>query len=149
MWVRHYQIGVLYSHNFSLGVYLFSKIVSEAARLLFPTHHYDPALLECHHQMKQDAPSGTALALGKAILEKWPTKTRLSHTSPANPEALSVSTLRVGHVPGTHTVVFDSSADRITCTHEAFNRQGFAEGAVLAAEWLHGKQGFFTFEDMF
>lgn len=149
MWVRHFQIGALYAPNFSIGVYLFSKIVSEASRLLYPARAYDPALFECHHRMKQDAPSGTALALGKAILEKWPSKSQLVHNPvAAKEEALPVTSLRVGHVPGIHQVFFDSPSDRITCTHESFNRRAFAEGAVSAAEWLKGKEGFFTLEDM-
>lgn len=136
-YVKKYQIGLLYSPNFSMGVQLFFKIVAEAASLIGPFESYDVGLLEEHHKHKLDRPSGTAKRLAEILTDRLQRK-----------EELSVASLRCGSIPGTHTVLFDSTVDTITLTHQAHNREGFAAGAVLAAEWLQGKQGFFTMDDM-
>jgi 4-hydroxy-tetrahydrodipicolinate reductase len=119
----------LASANFSLGVNLFYKIVAEAARLFAEYDEYDCAVWEAHHNQKADSPSGTALEIARAIVAETLAR------KPAGREP-SVSSTRVGSVPGTHTVFFDSPADTIELTHRARNREGFASGAVRALERL-------------
>lgn len=135
MLVEKYQIGMLYSPNFSIGVHLFLKLVREASSLL-ATEGYLPGGVEIHHKEKKDAPSGTAKALQSAVQRGG----RIQM-----PEFTS---LRVGKFPGTHTLYFDSDEDTITLTHAAKGREGFAIGAIRAAEWLNKKNGFFTIEDL-
>lgn len=130
--VDKYQIGFLYSPNFSLGVHLFLQVVEEAAKRYLAYSEYSVGGIELHHSEKKDAPSGTAKAIMEIIDKPC--------------EFVSV---RLGAIPGTHTVIFDSKADQITLQHEARSRESFAIGAVKAAEWLHGKKGFYTLEDMF
>lgn len=127
----------LYSPNFSIGVYLYQQILRYAATLFQPFEEYDVCGIEAHHSQKVDCPSGTAKALSKDILQHMP---RL--------HSFNFASIRCGHMPGTHTIQFDSLADTLTLSHQARNRQGFAEGALLAAEWLLNRQGFFSFEDM-
>lgn len=126
--VEQYQIGALYSPNFSIGVHQFLKLVREAGKF-FP--HYEVAGVEIHHSEKKDAPSGTARALADVLLQKPP-----------------FASIRLGKIPGTHTLYFDSIEDTITLTHTAKGREGFALGALRAAEWLETKKGFFTLEDI-
>jgi 4-hydroxy-tetrahydrodipicolinate reductase len=144
-------IGFLYASNFSLGVNLFFRIASDAARLIGRYPGYDVAIQETHHRRKADSPSGTALTLGSLVLQAFPAKSEIlpetSHGAPA-PERLHVTSTRVGSVPGMHTVLFDSEADTIELKHTARSRRGFALGALIAAEWLKGKHGFFTMQDV-
>jgi len=128
--------ALVYSANFSIGVNLFFKIVSEAAALFASYDQYDPFLLEYHHKFKKDVPSGTALVIAGLLRESYGERT---------PEAVAV---RAGHIPGIHEVGFDSEADTITLTHTARSREGFAAGAVLAAERIIGKQGVYEFPEL-
>lgn len=130
-------IGCLYSANFSIGVNLFIKMVEEAAKLMNHFDEYDVAGLEYHHKQKVDSPSGTAKMLTEALLKNGPRKKQCDFSS-----------VRCGSIPGTHTIVFDSPADTITLSHEARSREGFAKGAVTAAEWIQGKKGLFTINDL-
>lgn len=130
-------IGCLHSANFSLGVNLFMAIVAQAAQLIGPFDDYDVAGYECHHNQKLDAPSGTAKALTEVLLD---------HLSPK--KAFEFASIRCGSIPGTHTILFDSASDTITLTHQARNREGFARGAITAAEWLQNKQGWYTLQDL-
>jgi 4-hydroxy-tetrahydrodipicolinate reductase len=126
-------IGVVYGPNFSLGANLMLRLVAHGAELFSAFDEvYEPYLTEVHHRHKKDAPSGTALAL-KGILER------------TFESEIPVTALRVGQVPGTHTVGFESEADGIALTHAARTRSGFAEGALLAGEWIIRKKGFFEF----
>lgn len=134
--VKEAQIGVLYSPNFSIGINLLLSMVEHAAQLLAKFNEYDAAGIEAHHQQKKDSPSGTALLIAKKVEENMP---RI--------ERLPFSSVRCGSIPGTHTVLFDSPCDTISITHTARNREGFADGAVQAAEWLKGRQGLYTFEE--
>lgn len=124
--------GLVYGSNFSIGVNLMFKITRYASELFGQFSAYDPFIEEIHHKFKKDAPSGTALSL-KRIVE-----------AACGREVPTAST-RAGHVPGTHSVGFDSEADTLTITHAARSRAGFAEGAVLAAEWIRGRSGFYEF----
>lgn len=127
----------LYAPNFSIGIYLFQQIVNYAASLFQPCHDYDVSGVEYHHKQKRDTPSGTAKALTQNLLHHMPWL-----------QEFTFSSVRCGHIPGTHTLHFDSPNDTLTFTHQARNRQAFAEGALKAAEWLLPRKGFFTMEDM-
>jgi 4-hydroxy-tetrahydrodipicolinate reductase len=149
--VRDSQIGLLYAPNFSLGVQLFFRIVVHAGRLFNRFSDYDLWVHEIHHHQKLDSPSGTALALGKLLLNTVERKRELLTERPTKiaPQQLQISSTRVGSVPGTHIVGFDSLSDSLELTHTARNRSGFALGALAAAEWLvnKNKKGCFTMDD--
>ncbi len=148
---------LLHAANFSVGVNLFYRIVAEAARLVAEFDEYDTAVFESHHNQKVDSPSGTALDIAQRILANMPSKTRVvSDPFDRKPERdeLHVASVRVGSVPGTHTVWFDSPADTIELTHTVRTREGLAAGAVRAAEWLASDargaaSGVFTMQDVF
>lgn len=127
------------SSNFSIGVNMFYKIVEEAARLMAEYSDYDVAVWEAHHNQKADSPSGTALEVARRVMLGNTTKTEMVfdafHEKPKQNE-LHVSSTRIGSVPGTHTVFFDSQADSIELTHRARSREGFAKGSVVALEKL-------------
>jgi 4-hydroxy-tetrahydrodipicolinate reductase len=125
-----------YGANFSIGMNLFFRIVREAAALFARHSQYDPFLFEAHHKFKKDAPSGTALVIAKLMRESYGERA---------PDAVA---LRAGHIPGTHEVGFDSEADTITLSHTSRSREGFAAGAVLAAEKIIGKQGVYEFSEL-
>jgi 4-hydroxy-tetrahydrodipicolinate reductase len=143
--------GLLYSPNFSIGVNIVFRLVKAAAELMNKAPQYDPYIHELHHRQKVDSPSGTALKLGEILLSKMERKKRME-TQALNrridPEELHVSSTRVGTFAGTHTVGFDSDADLIEITHTAKTRRGFALGAVRAAQWLKGRKGVFTMDDV-
>lgn len=149
--VSRANVGLLYSPNFSIGVNLFFQIVSAAADLINGFADYDVGMIESHHNQKADSPSGTAQMIARQLLQRISRKKQIIHNLESGavpPDAIHVASLRCGAIPGTHSVVFDSRADTITLTHEARNREGFALGAVLAAEWLTGKKGIYTLNDM-
>lgn len=125
--------GFLHGPNFSIGVNLFFETVRLAADAA--CHGYSGQIFERHHQQKKDAPSGTALVLQKLVKEKSGTE-------------LEITSFREGDVVGLHEVILDSPNDRIYLCHDAKSRHGYAEGAVLAAEWLSGKKGFYEFKDI-
>ena len=139
--------GFLYASNFSIGVNLFFKINTLVAKLM-KSHQedYQPSLEEIHHIHKLDAPSGTALSLADSVLNESSFKEwELDGNSKTK---LNIHSKREGEVPGTHTVKYTSSIDEISLKHEAFGRDGFALGAVIAAEWLMGKKGVFGMKDV-
>jgi 4-hydroxy-tetrahydrodipicolinate reductase len=145
------NVGLLYASNFSIGMQLFIRIVSAAAKLFGAYDSYDVAVHETHHRLKKDAPSGTALTLAHAILESFPEKTTIvtgNKEGSFQTNELHVSSQRLGAVPGIHSVIFDGAADTVELRHTIRNRRGLAEGALLAARWIHGKKGIFTIEDM-
>lgn len=149
--VKEKKIGFLYSANFSLGVNIYSQVVMDAAHLFEKHSEYDVAIQEVHHRGKSDSPSGTALSLGATILQTLRRKSELMNEAPHDalkPTQLHVSSTRVGTVMGKHTVIFDSESDTVELVHTAKNRQGFALGAIVAAEWLKGKKGFYTMRDV-
>lgn len=141
------NIGYLYGPNFALGVHIFYRIVAAATRLVNPVDDYDILGFEAHHRRKKDSPSGTALAVAQVILANSARKKRLVTERldrAIEPDELHFASVRGGSLPGTHTVMLDSAADTIEITHTARTRGGFALGAVMAAEWLHKRKGFFS-----
>jgi 4-hydroxy-tetrahydrodipicolinate reductase len=146
---------VVYGANYSIGVNLFYRIAAEAARLMDAFPQYDVGGYEIHHNQKGDSPSGTAKALAKIVMGNMERKTALCADTLAErkpePGELHFASLRMGSVPGTHALVFDSAADTIELRHTARSREGFARGAVLAAEWLiaSGRRGLIPVEEMY
>jgi 4-hydroxy-tetrahydrodipicolinate reductase len=127
--------ALIFGANFSIGVNLFYKVAEYAAELFAKFPEYEAFIEEQHHSRKKDAPSGTALKL-KDVVEK--------HVHVGD-----IAATRAGNMPGTHRLGFDSAADQILLEHTARNREGFALGALKAAEWLIGKKGFFEFGQLF
>ena len=150
-WTEEGQNGVLYAPNFSLGVALVTRALRAIVPLVDRLEGYDPWVHEVHHTGKVDSPSGTALHLADVLLGGLSRKTRLEtetqHGAIA-PEALHVTSARAGHVFGEHTVALDSAVDQITIHHRAKDRRAFAAGAVRGAEWIRGRSGLFTLDDM-
>lgn len=137
-----------YASNYSVGVNLMFKVNSLLAKLMEPFEQYDVTVDEIHHTAKVDAPSGTAVTLAEGILDGVSRKERWVLGASIVPEELNVGAVRRSVVPGTHNVVWDSAVDEITLSHRAKSRAGFAEGAVLAAEFLVGKKGCFGMDDL-
>lgn len=127
--------ALVYGANFSIGVNLFYRLTSEAAKLFAAVEGYEPFIEEAHHNRKRDAPSGTALKLRDIMSEHLPGD-------------ISTASTRAGYIPGTHRVGFDSEPDQILLTHTARSRQGFAAGALLAAHWIIGRKGTFEFSEV-
>jgi 4-hydroxy-tetrahydrodipicolinate reductase len=157
--VRAAGSALLWASNFSLGVNLFYRIAAFAARLADPFPEYDVAGYEVHHNKKADSPSGTAKTLAELVIKNMGRKTTAVYEMldrPPRPEELHYASLRLGAVPGVHTLILDSPADSIEITHSARNREGLARGALLAARWLvragqdggKARQGVFTMDDV-
>ena len=137
----------IYASNFSLGVNIFFELNKHLAKMMKNLTDYNVDLEEIHHTQKQDAPSGTAITLAEGILENsaydsW----GLAPLKDTN--KLAITAKRIDAVPGTHTVNYDSEVDSIALSHTAHNREGFGLGAVVAAEWIIGKTGVFTMNDV-
>jgi 4-hydroxy-tetrahydrodipicolinate reductase len=147
------ETAFLHSSNFSPGVNILFRLNSILAAMMNRYPDYDPYIEEAHHRHKKDAPSGTALSLAHDLIDGLDRKTSWEYAGFAQrpPEAseLSIGVTRAGEIIGKHAVAYRSEIEEIRISHEAFNRRGFALGAVLAAEWLQGKQGFFTFAEIF
>lgn len=140
------KTAFLYGSNFSLGVNLFFALNEKLAQMMAPFEDYSCQLEEIHHTHKKDAPSGTAITLAEGIIENskfnaW----KLDETMGEN---LGIFALRQDEVPGTHSVFYKSEVDEIEIKHTAYNRNGFALGAIIAAEWILGKQGNFSMKDV-
>lgn len=155
-WLKQYDEAVqkchdkngafIYSSNFSLGVNLFFEINQKLAQLMRPFSNFRVSMEEIHHTQKLDAPSGTALSLAQGILENsnyidW-------SMEKANENTILIDVKRIDQVPGTHRVFYQSEVDTIELSHIAHNRDGFALGAVIAAEWLADKKGVFTMKEV-
>ncbi|MFP4527005.1 MAG: 4-hydroxy-tetrahydrodipicolinate reductase [Candidatus Kapaibacterium sp.] len=141
--------GLVWASNFSIGMRMFFRLTRLAAKMADRAEEYDVWLHEMHHSRKKDAPSGTAVSLGKIMLEEIRRKEYLStECGPAEPGALGISSGRGGNVPGTHTIYMDSPEDTIELTHRARSRAGFARGAIRAAQWIHGRRGFHEFDEV-
>ncbi len=136
----------IYASNFSIGVNLFFNLNEQLAQLMAPYKEYIPEIEEIHHTEKKDAPSGTAITLAEGLLkyasiDEWALETD-------NSDVLNISAKRIDDVKGTHTIDYVSKIDTLSITHEAHTRDGFALGAILAAEWLIDKKGIFTMKDV-
>ena len=144
-------IGALWSANLSLGVHLYLRLVEAAADLADRLDEYDVWVTELHHANKVDSPSGTARRIGEVLLERIARKRavvteRLDRRR--RPDEIHIASARGGAVNYAHTVGLDSESDTITLTHSARDRQGYARGAVAAAEWVRGRRGLHTMDDL-
>ena len=156
-WLAHYDNIValtqetngafIYASNFSLGVNIFFELNKTLAKMMSTLSEYSVSLEEIHHTQKLDAPSGTAITLAEGIMEN--TKyTNWNLENAKNESEIPITAKRIEHIPGTHHVTYNSEVDTISISHIAHNRQGFALGAVVAAEWLMGKTGVYTMKDV-
>jgi 4-hydroxy-tetrahydrodipicolinate reductase len=148
----------IYATNFSVGVNIFFHINKVLAKLMNKHPYYDVQVEEIHHTQKLDSPSGTAITIAEGIIENLDNKKQWVNilTDTNNPvednakaNDVLIESYRIDSVPGTHTVLYDSEVDTIEIKHTAHNRNGFALGAVLAAEWVADKKGFYSVADMF
>lgn len=151
-YVTQNQGSLLYASNFSVGVNIFFDLNRRLAQLMAPNQEYTGHIEEVHHLQKLDAPSGTAVSLANDVilenenLSSWIHK---ENTTPnTQPGQLGVTSFRKDGVPGTHSVTYQSTIDTIQMTHTAHSREGFALGAVIAAEWILHKKGIFTMQDV-
>jgi len=133
--IEDHKGALVYGANFSIGVNVFYRIVSQAARFMAGLDQYQAFMEEAHHSRKRDAPSGTALKLKDLMSEYIRTE-------------IPITSVRAGHIPGTHRVGFDSPADQIMLTHMARSREGFAGGALVAARWILARKGVYEFSEV-
>ncbi|MBE8713931.1 4-hydroxy-tetrahydrodipicolinate reductase [Sphingobacterium hungaricum] len=148
--------SILYGSNFSIGVNVFFHVNKLLAQAMNPYKQYEVQVEEIHHIHKLDAPSGTAITIAEGIIDNFDQKKSWvndlvddSKEVITKPEELLIESLRIEEVPGTHTVLYSSEVDQIEFKHTAHSREGFALGAVIAAEWLYGKKGFYQVTEMF
>lgn len=138
----------LHASNFSVGVNIFFEMNRLFSKMMNAHTEYKIAIEETHHIHKKDKPSGTAITIAENIISASTHKSNWQLGVSQQDETISIDSVRVDEVPGTHKVTYSSSCDEIALTHTAFNRDGFAQGAVLAAEFLNGKKGIFTMKDI-
>ena len=155
-WLAHYDEMValcevkngsfIYGSNFSLGVNIFFELNAYLAKMMSNLEQYKVSMEEIHHTQKLDAPSGTAISLAEGIIEN----SNYSNWTLDNPltNEIHIDAKRIENIPGTHSIFYDSTVDQIEIKHTAHNREGFALGAVIAAEWLADKKGVFTMKDV-
>ncbi len=151
MIVKQAGTGLIWSGNFSLGVNIYFQLIKVAASLMDRFEHYDVMVNETHHRNKLDCPSGTAEMIGVILLDALSRKNRIVTGNPEkalSEDDLHISSIRGGAIPGIHRVVFDSEVDTISIEHSVRNRSGFAEGALLAAEWIINKKGLYNIDDL-
>ncbi|PAW93214.1 4-hydroxy-tetrahydrodipicolinate reductase [Mucilaginibacter sp. MD40] len=155
--VEH-NASMIYGTNFSVGVNIFFHVNRLLARIMNNYPYYEVQVEEIHHTQKLDSPSGTAITIAEGIIDSLDAKSQwknvlVSDSQPDNetvaPGEVLIESLRIENVPGTHTVIYDSEVDTLEFKHTAHNRNGFALGAVLAAEWIKDKKGFHAIEEMF
>lgn len=140
--------AMIHATNFSIGVNIFFALNRYLAKMMETQVQYDVQIEEIHHTQKLDAPSGTAITLAQGILSEISRKNKWVNQETDKESELSIISKRVDPAPGTHTIVYSSEIDTITISHEAHSREGFALGALTAAEWIIGKKGFFTMQDV-
>ena len=138
----------LYASNFSVGVNIFFEVNKKLAQLMNGHNEYAISMQEIHHTQKKDAPSGTAITLAEQILQEIPAKKKWVNDETTDPGALSILSKREDPAPGTHSIKYSSAVDDIEIIHTAHNRNGFALGAVLAAEFICNKKGIFSMKDV-
>ena len=137
-----------FAPNFSIGVNLFFDLNRHLANLMSSWDEYEISIEETHHIHKQDAPSGTAILLANDIIHHIGRKEKWVNELSENPLELEIKSIRMENEPGSHIIKYDSDIDNIIISHNAKNRRGFANGALMAAEWLPGKKGFFEMKDL-
>lgn len=150
--VEKSNIGLIYGSNFSIGANIFFQIVGFASALASKFGSYDVGGFEIHHTGKKDSPSGTAKKIASIIMENFPAKKKLETgrlDRQIEKNELHFASLRVGRNPGYHEVTFDSQADEVKLSHSAHGRRGFAQGALVAAEFINDKKGFYSFDEVF
>lgn len=140
---------LFWSSNFSIGVNIFMAVNNYMAKIMKNFDAYEVEMTEVHHTQKLDAPSGTAITLAEGILENLERKNKWVKEVAADKSEMAIKSIREGQVPGIHTIVYESEVDTITFTHDAKSRQGFALGAVIAAEFTAGKKGLLGMSDLF
>jgi len=155
-WLKDYDRAVvlckekngsfIYASNFSLGVNIFFELNKNLAKMMAPLDQYKVCIQETHHTQKLDAPSGTAITLANSIIEethynKWT-------LDEPKPDEIGIVAKRIENVPGIHEITYESMVDTIQIKHSAHSREGFALGAIIAAEWLIGKKGVFSMKDV-
>jgi 4-hydroxy-tetrahydrodipicolinate reductase len=145
---RETKGAFLYASNFSIGVNIFFELNKKLAMLMKPHSNYEISLEEIHHTQKKDAPSGTAITLAEEIIQNSTQKNKWVNAETKNANELCIISKRLDEVPGTHSVKYTSSIDDIEIIHTAHNRLGFAQGAVLAAEYIADKKGIFSMKDV-
>ncbi|AXT19550.1 4-hydroxy-tetrahydrodipicolinate reductase [Flavobacteriaceae bacterium AU392] len=141
------QGGFIYASNFSLGVNIFFELNKTLAKMMSTLKQYNVSMEEIHHTQKLDAPSGTAITLAEGIIENSEYKDWSLRTQ-AKTNSIPIEAKRIENVPGTHIIDYNSEVDKISIEHVAHSRNGFALGAVIAAEWLLGKTGVYTMNDV-
>lgn len=137
-----------YASNYSVGVNIFFAINQMLAQLMNNHPQYNVCIEEIHHTEKMDAPSGTAITLAQGILKNLARKNTWVNNGESNPQELFISSKRIENVPGTHAILYESLIDSIEIKHVAHSRMGFANGALMAAEWIIGRRGFFGMKDL-
>jgi 4-hydroxy-tetrahydrodipicolinate reductase len=145
---RETKGAFLYASNFSIGVNIFFELNKKLAMLMKPHSNYEISLEEIHHTQKKDAPSGTAITLAEEIIQNSTQKNKWVNAETKNANELCIISKRLDEVPGTHSVKYTSSIDDIEIIHTAHNRLGFAQGAVIAAEYIADKKGIFSMKDV-
>jgi 4-hydroxy-tetrahydrodipicolinate reductase len=149
---EQYQVGIIYSANYSIGMNVFFKLLGQAAKLFSPLKGYDVSGLEIHHRLKLDSPSGTAKKITQLLIDNLETKSRKQYDRVDRriaEDELHFASIRSGANMGEHTVYFDSEADVITLSHSIRNRNGLAEGTLRAVKWIVNKKGLFNFQELF
>jgi 4-hydroxy-tetrahydrodipicolinate reductase len=145
---QNFNGSIIYGSNFSIGVNLFFEINKKLALLMNDHNNYDVDIEEIHHKHKLDSPSGTAITLANQIIENISRKEAWVNTQTTQKNLLPILSIRKDEVPGTHIISYKSDVDQLTITHQAFNRRGFASGALWAANWIIGKKGIYNFSDI-
>jgi 4-hydroxy-tetrahydrodipicolinate reductase len=140
--------ALVYSSNFSLGVNIFFHLNKKLAEIMNQFENYDVSIQEIHHIMKKEAPSGTAIRLAEDIVSHLDRKTRWTMDPAPGKESIPVKAIRADQIFGIHEICYESENDKLTLKHSAGNRKGFAAGAVLAAEFIQGRSGFYTMQDL-
>jgi len=148
--IKH-NTGLIYGENFSIGVHLFWKTVTESAKIFNKAHIYDVSIHEQHHKNKKDAPSGTAKKTAQFLIENLDRKNTFTvedgKNDDLNRDSISLTYAREGDVLGTHIVKFDSEIDTITISHTSKGRKGYAIGSIECAKWIYGRKGMFSIDD--
>ncbi len=147
-WCKEYNASLFYASNFSVGVNIFFKINTALAEIVNNFKQYDVSLTEKHHTQKLDSPSGTAINLLQQIIDKHQEKSSWKEGETTDKNTIPVESIREGDIIGTHSIKWESDIDSIKIKHKAKTRDGFALGAIQAAEWVKDKKGVFTMDDM-